>query len=543
MTGWSGTAGATRRFPDVRPSSILAHWRALDRVDQSALLLLLCAFYLPVSMPGHIIVNHLTDTVWSWWTVFLKAEVVVLLASAGLLVSSADGRALIGRAWSGDRGFRWLVWLGAGVAGWTTLSAIVQGAYAGYWGRSVLMTWVMPGLFALLVVALRPRGWLPRVWTAMAAGSAIVVSVAFVLYFVSFGVPQSFPDMVWTIRTGRVWDGFHGGIYFGELTLGGFNDIAGYCATSFGALLGSAYAWSAWKPALRRAALAFVVLLLALSFFTYSRGAILTMGALVGLALAPMLVERRWPPRSVLAVCAAFVLFGVCVLLPPSAIPYWRGQLTATEGSSASFRLHLWSKAFDAPDVTSEKFRDQGSEDVITQALEKVIEQSRPRAARSTSSSRAQRTPPRPEDVRKAADDMRKQVAARVASPVRRTMVGYGTGNYGIAQGMTYDAGTHNVFLDAFVNAGVPAVAFFCGFWLLALARSAFPVIDAVRRGVSLGRGDIPPMTPFLAIASMTVLGVLVSVRLDNLGTMLHATVLWLVVASTGSQNLNRFGR
>jgi hypothetical protein len=114
-----------------------------------------------------------------------------------------------------------------------------------------------------------------------------------------------------------------------------------------------------------------------------------------------------------------------------------------------------------------------------------------------------------------------------------RLLFGHGPGNFGLAMGATYDAGTRNLFIDAIVDAGVPAGLLFGLFWLVALCRAWRYLAEAGTAGGPPATHDVPAHLPWLALVSMTVVGVLVGLRLDHLGTMLHASVLWLAIAST----------
>jgi len=128
--------------------------------------------------------------------------------------------------------------------------------------------------------------------------------------------------------------------------------------------------------------------------------------------------------------------------------------------------------------------------------------------------------PPARFDAESAA--LRERVSERVGGRGRRLAFGYGTGNYGLIAGATPDMGVHNIVLEAFLGGGLLGLALFSAFWATALYRLwrwtvAAPGGEAF--GV-LGAGLM-----------LTMVGILVSVRLENLGTLVLASLLWWLAA------------
>ncbi|MGH9203033.1 MAG: hypothetical protein ACRD2A_17545, partial [Vicinamibacterales bacterium] len=186
-------------------------------------------FGLPLAMPVHLVINHFTRTTWSWPVSLLYPEVLGTL----VVLILASRRVNLRRTWetllSSDSSLRGIVCVAGAFVAWTAVCAVVQGAFAGYWIRSLLIGWVVPALLAAVVLALGPRAC-SAAWQGLSAGVGVLLVESIALYIISFGIPHSFNELVYMNKTYRVWQGLKGGIYLGELTLGNMNDIAVFFA-------------------------------------------------------------------------------------------------------------------------------------------------------------------------------------------------------------------------------------------------------------------------------------------------------------------------
>jgi hypothetical protein len=128
---------------------------------------------------------------------------------------------------------------------------------------------------------------------------------------------------------------------------------------------------------------------------------------------------------------------------------------------------------------------------------------------------------------------VRADLAAQVGSWKRRLIFGYGLGNYGVIIGATFEAGTHNMFLDAHVASGVPGLVLFSGFWFMMLWRMGREGWRILREGTSPPRESIVPLpSVLLAVFVITVAGVIVNFKFETLGMMLNAAVVWLLIVT-----------
>lgn len=484
---------------------------------------------LPVSMPAHILVNHFLRRTWCWYSAFLYPESILVVLLLGLVwMSPAARRRVRARFSPAENGGRdplvWFFTLGVLIVGWTSLTAILQASYTDYWVQRLLVGWVFPmAMIVALCGAEGPKG-LEAAWKGLAAGSTLVLLVALVLYVVSFGVPRDFRELVFDNRTSKAHLGLRGGIYFGELTLGGFNDIAVYFA------LGIAAGWGALVAArtarARRTVTIWLAAALVLVYFCYSRGVILSLGAAAFIFLAVGVLRRD---VKNLVPSAIFLAFLVSALLPAGAVDYWKGQLKAERGSTAEFRVSLWKGVLQA-DPAGHRFQQEGPPAVV-ERMDRAVLESRKGVAPSPPASAG--PAPASDTGRDDFEALRRRVAARSGPLPRRLLLGYGSGNFGVIHGMTYDAGTHNLFLDALAWSGVVGLALIASLWTyllvvsgLAAARAPFArVVD----GIAL---CVTAQSLFAVIVTILVCAVLVNVRVDNLGTSLFGAVLWLLIAT-----------
>jgi O-antigen ligase len=128
---------------------------------------------------------------------------------------------------------------------------------------------------------------------------------------------------------------------------------------------------------------------------------------------------------------------------------------------------------------------------------------------------------------------LRERVAARSGSWSRRLLLGYGPGNFGIVQGMTYEAGTHNLFLDALATTGIPGLVLIAALWLCLLFVSGRAFARSPQRCVVEGPVVcVTSQSLFAAVLTMLLCAGMVNVRVDNLGTSLFGAVLWLLIAT-----------
>jgi hypothetical protein len=127
---------------------------------------------------------------------------------------------------------------------------------------------------------------------------------------------------------------------------------------------------------------------------------------------------------------------------------------------------------------------------------------------------------------------LRTRVAERSGSPRRVFWLGYGAGNNGLIEGMTYDAGTHNLFLDALGASGVIGFLLVASLWIALLAVGARLCLARPARALVSGTDLVTALGLFTACALLLLNACLVNWRIDNLGTSLNGTVLWLLIAT-----------
>ena len=306
-----------------------------------------CALYiaaLPWMMLAHGAVNKFLGFIPEPWRALAYPETLAAIAlNTPLFVAAARTRAR-------ERSWTLLVGLAAATAIWFTTCALVQGAPAGYWSRRIGMEWVVSPLLGLAFRRhLDARGWdLTRNFFAWSLLLATVYALG--LYFLSFGIPESFHALTNTIRTYRAQLTPRQGVYFGWFTFGGINDVAAYFAVTLILYLGIVA--QRGEPRLVRFAL--IPLALLLEFLCYSRGVIIALVVTTGL-LAGALVVRRLPRTVLFRVALGLVaLFVAGVFAPPGAVSYWTGQVVSNEKSTAALRFRLWLGVLDAESVGKE---------------------------------------------------------------------------------------------------------------------------------------------------------------------------------------------
>jgi hypothetical protein len=385
-------------------------------------------FYLPLSMPGHILVNHYTRTIWSWPTLFLCPETIGVLILAWLSFSKSRSRREIHASLEANGLLGALLYLALVFILWVSVSAAVQHAYPGYWIRSLLAGWVLPLVLALALLGAREAGVLDAAWKGLAAGAAVLLLESLVLYFVSFGFPTSFNDLIFVNRTWKIFSGIKGKVFFGELTLGSVNDIAIFFGAGLAVLVGLLVNGIRVRTSVAAGILGGLIAALALEYLTYSRGVLLSLMA-VGLVAGGVgfAVPRLRTPLTVPGLLVLLFFF-VSLFAPDGSVEYWQSQFRSAGGSSAEFRRELWKGALSGKDESA-RFRKQASADV-SRAVDAALATVAP--VPSGSGARL--------DAGVLVNAERAAARERVSSPARRLAFGYGLGNYGLAQGISYDA-------------------------------------------------------------------------------------------------------
>jgi O-antigen ligase len=229
--------------------------------------------------------------------------------------------------------------------------------------------------------------------------------------------------------------------------------------------------------------------MMVVEFLCFSRGVLLFLACAGAATVAAVSGLSRSPQaKAVLFLPAALVLL---TLFFPGGSTYWIQQIRFGEGSSAASRVSQWSKLGSVEPAPS-------------------------------------REVPLPARVRNAVPGEQTQsLFRRLGGPTRRLLLGYGLGHYGVLRGLGPDSGTHNIFLDALVEAGIGGLMFFCAFFAIGLRRCW----RSWRESRMLARAvQAVEWSRLLALMSVVVIGVLVDYRLENLGTMTGSAVLWFVL-------------
>ncbi len=483
-------------------------------------------------MPWVVAQIYVTRTRWSSSAFLARPDtwlLVVLVAAAW----AAGGFRRVGPALARDPNLKLLLGLALLFVAWTSVCAVAQGAFAPYWVPYLVLGWVLPGILALAMIALGETALRPA-WRGLGWGISILLVVSIFLYFASFGLSMAVESVLFN-RYVRAPAGVAGGAYFARLTLGDYNSVGIFFAAVAAFCLGRGLSRSRG-----RAWLSWAILLpsLMVVYLVYSRGAILSVvaAALAALTLVVLYPGLRTGDRILRSV-VVLLLFGF-VVSRKETLPHW--GLASSRAGSGSVRLGMW-EALVAGRTDSSLLRtdaskeDQAKQDVsLVEALEHRpiqfgVSLKLPFAAARSA------PPPRPtptsEEAVEAAARYRKELAARVGSPLRRYVLGMGIGNFGLLNGMSFDTGTHSLFLDAFAASGLPGAGIFGAFWC-ALAWRFWRNLRAPRRadGDSIGRPE--PLALLLAFLAVSVSGVIVNFRLDGLGILLPAGTLWLMVLS-----------
>ncbi len=507
-------------------------------------------FYLPLSMPFRYLMHRFLDPN-KGWTFLVYPEtwtIVLLLILAGRMV----GRRGFGRTLRQDKTFALLLACAAGYATVATLSAIVQGSDPRFFVRKVAMEWVLPALLGLTLRVLWSNRLDREIWRSLTLGGFIILGVGIVTYFASFGIPTTFVHHVYSNRTFLIWKGMAGGVSFGEIPMGGVNVLAGGVATLLCLVLGGLVLAKTTRRGVYL--LAWVLAAAIVEFLCFSRGTLLFVFALpAGLLLVSREFRRsRWFHGA--GVVVALLL--LASILPAGAYRYWRSQLTLEEGSSAASRLRQAKSALaverirgqEIPEFALDKINqsqetpNQAGHENIAKAgpvasTQETGPQTLPTQTKKRKKPKAEkRVAARLQKLKEAAEGGEGKVAPRpslealrqrIGSPRRRLLIGYGPGHYGLLRGLVADSGTHNIFLNALVDCGVGGLFFFTAFFAIGFWRRF--------RGWRLADGEVErvlQLSKLAAFVSIVCIGVLVDYRLENLGTMTGAGVLWYLLAS-----------
>lgn len=500
--------------------------------------------YLPLCLPVHIVINHLAGTTWSWKLVLLKPEALFLLSLWLLGGRHSPWMASLASLLRRDGNLAWIVAWAVGYVAWAGAAAVVQGAFPDYWLQSLLMGWLLPMAIALSILGMGGRELLAAAWSGLGRGVAVLSALALVLYWLSFGMPTSFFELVFVNRTFKAYWGVPGGILFGELTLGNFNDIAIFFTGAIALVAGYLLRPERAPRSLRNHWWLFIVVLLAILYLCYSRGAFLSLGVVWCLLVISAAVQpavRNLPLRTLLLTVG---LFFPSLFVGEGSVKYWLHQVGFDEGSTSAARLDLWRSApgfaaFRRRGSSGESDRDRwnllsyqvppGARDraqrVVLAGGRRGTSEAREVAARS------------PEAVASDFAALQERTWQRLGSEDRQLAFGYGLGTFGILEGLTYGAGVHNLFLDSLTNAGIPGLLLFLAFWVCLMLRLSRRALRFLR--APLGEDSDPPSwSLLLAVVAVSVAALFASVQLDLLGTMVNSGILWLMIAAATETTL-----
>jgi SAM-dependent methyltransferase len=496
--------------------------------DPSRLIVTLLFLYLPLAMPGHLLVNHVLGGPFFWYSAFLYPEgVLTVVVCVGTLCRARERERLFDRL-AGPGGLWWIFGFAGAFVVWLAVSAVLQRATTGFWIERILAGWVLPMALALALIA-RADG-VSDAWAGLRVGLAAFVPFALALYLFSFGIPSSFRELVVVNRTWKMVSGVRGKVYFGELTMGGINDVAVFVAAAL-ALASGLWLVDRRSRASRRVLWAWFVAGLALELLCYSRGAIVSLAIVAGFFAA---AAWRFARLRALLIPAALLAALVAVALAlPGAWPYWSNQLRAGAGSTARVRLTLWRRILTV-DAETATFGGQlpappppppTRADAAAAPTGASPPQAEPPPARATRTGSATAGP--------VLEEARARIARFTSANGRQRILGFGLGNYGLLQGMTEDACTHSMFLDALAHGGLPGAVFFAAFWCLGLGLAARALL--AQPVPSVGTPVPASISVVAALFVLTFTGATVSFQFWNLGTMLNGTFVWLLVMTSAS--------
>lgn len=438
-------------------------------------------FYFPVSMSFRYALHAVLDPQGRWSFLGYPETLAVLIVLALAIAAAREKR--LGALRRFDPEFVRLLALAAAYATAVAASSFLQGSNPDFAIRKLSMQWILP---LLLAIGLR-LVWTPdldaAVYRALLGGTLLLAGVALVTYLLSFGVPRSFDEMVFFNRTWLIWKGMRGHVSFGEIPFGGVNPLAAHVATVWCLALGGLAGRS---PRFRTLALCF--LLMVVELLCYSRGVLLFLiCASAATATALPEVRRSWRAVAILALPAALVL----ATLVLGGTSYWRAQVEVRPGTTAASRVRQWLGVASVQRISGLEL------------------------------------PPGAMAGNGLTPEQARTLSERLGGPSRRLWIGYGLGHYGLLRGLVPDSGSHNLFLDGLIEAGVLGFALLACLFVLGLFRRwrdwrESRTLDSTARAVAWSR--------LLALASVVFIGLAVDYRLENLGTMTGSAVLWLLL-------------
>ena len=497
-------------FPSVEPLTFLPA-RSLSGLSDYIVAGLF--FYLPLSMPVHIAVHQIVNYRSVWVSLAYPESVAILLLAVLVWLRGRSGG--LSDSARSDSGFRWIAVCACAYLLLAAAAALFQGSDPPFAIRKLTMEWALP---ILLAVSLR-RIWSPRLdglirWSLI-RGTFALLLVALSTYVWSFHIPRSFYEVVYVNRTFLIWRGVKEGILFGEIPFGGINPLAAHVSTVSCLVIGSLLARE--RPRSNPFLLVWIGLAWLVEFLCFSRGALLFLfAAVIALVInRRMLLLRRRQSAAILGLTAALFL---AATVPAGALAYWSQQFSFLPGSSAASRSSQWKHLAEGKEVAGSEIPAAASE-----RMRKDV--SGAMAAEGSKNT----TPASRERNANAYRRLQQAISARIGGPARRLLVGYGLGHYGILRGLVPDSGSHNIFVDALLEAGVLGAASFALFFALGFVRRIRGVL-AARKGTASKYAT--ELARLLAFASIAIIGVLVDYRLENLGTMTGAGVLWYLLVS-----------
>lgn len=479
-------------------------------------------FYLPLSMPLHIAVHQVVDHRAVWVSFAYPESVAILLLALVVFLGSRAGT--LAPTARRDSSFRWLIGCACAYLVLAVTSGILQGSDLPFAVRKLAMQWALP---IVLAISLR-RIWSPSldalIRRALIRGTFALLLLALVTYVLSFPLPRSFHELVFLNRTSLIWRGFSGGILFGEIPFGGVNPLAAHVATVSCLVIGSLFACE--RPRSKAFLVVWIGLAWLIQYLCFSRGTLLFLFAAV-LAFAINGLALRGPRLSATVAGLTGALF-LAATLPSGALAYWDEQFRFLPGSSAASRSSQWKHLAEGDEIAESEIPAVASEKMRENVASEWAREADDVAGREgATSARPSRGDPAERSGQEAYKALQKDVTARIGGPTRRLLIGYGVGNYGILRGLVPDSGSHNIFLDALLEAGVLGAISFALVFIFGFVRRVRGWLAARRR--SAGEEAIE-FARLLALASIAVIGVLVDYRLENLGTMTGAGILWFLV-------------
>lgn len=501
-------------FPSVEPLKFLPTWSLPGVCDYIVAGLF---FYLPLSMPLHIAVHQIVDYRSVWVSLAYPESVAILLLAVLVWLRRRSGG--LSPSARSDSGFRWIVICACAYLLFATAAALFQGSDLPFAVRKLAMEWALP---ILLAVSLR-RAWSPRLdalirWSLI-RGTFALLLLALLTYVWSFHIPRSFFDIVYVNRTWLIWRGVEGGVLFGEIPFGGVNPLAAHVGTVSCLVIGALLARE--RPRTKPFLLVWIGLAWLIEYLCFSRGILLFLFAAVLAFAINRRVQRLNQSPAVLGLTAALFL---AATVPPGALAYWTEQFGFRPGSSAASRSKQWKHLADGKQVAESEIPAAASERMrenVGGALGRKGSKSDSRDAATATASQKRKA--------RAYKQLQQAISARIGGPARRLLVGYGIGHYGILRGLVPDSGSHNIFFDALLEAGILGAASFALFFALGFFRRIRGWLAARKESDSEYATELARL---LAFASIAIIGVLVDYRLENLGTMTGAGVLWYLLVS-----------